>query len=78
MDIREPVPDVNEIPELTDPGRTLGFVQGFGEIFRELGDSGIALVCSQITSVADPDEVSVMAYGSRQEPEGSLILGVVE
>ena len=78
MGIREPVLDINEIPELTDLGRTSGFVQGFGEMFRELGDLGTALVHSRITSVAAPDKVSMMARGLRQVPEGSLISGVAE
>ena len=72
------MPGINRIPELTDPGKILGFVQEFGEMFRDLGDLGMAPIHSRITSVADPDKVSVMAHSLRQVPGGSLILGIVE
>jgi hypothetical protein len=78
MDLRRPMPEINRIPKLANPGKTSRFVQDSKEIFREVEILKVALVHSQITSVADLDEISVIAYSLRQALGGSLISEVVE
>jgi hypothetical protein len=78
MGIRGLMPEIGKVSGLADPDRTSEFIQDSEKIFREVEVSGTALFCSHITSVAGPDEVSVIACGLRQVLGGSLTLGIAE
>jgi hypothetical protein len=67
MGIREPMLEINKFLRLTDPGRTLRFIQDSKEMFRKVEVSGTALVHSQIISMAGPNKVSVIICSLRQK-----------
>jgi hypothetical protein len=78
MGITRLMPGIDKFSGLADLDRALRFVQDLGNIFKKIEVSRMALVHFQITSVAGPDNISVIIYGSRQVLGSSLISGIAE
>ena len=78
MGIRGPAPEINRFPGLVDPRKASGLVWDSEEIFREVEVLRMAVVRSRIMGEAGPDKVLVIACGSSQVSESSIISEVAE